>query len=282
MHLLATIPADPLSGDLLWVGAALLVGFILWAAGGWILRPAVGALGLGLGALGGLLIWMETGIGPPWAAPLVGGVIVACVALLAFRLLAGGMLAAALALLAATSTWSVLHLTEDAVPPPPVAMLFGLPHQPPPASAPQQEPASGTSSDASFIPVSMPSPLSMATSKFSADERLIPFKDAWEQLPPDPRLAVLLFAGAAALAGLVCSTLFGTLGAIMLTATAGGGLILASLPRLLLNWDMLPTWLEGATGGTTLCLAWLGLTAIGLIVQGMTKPNKKTTDQGRS
>ena len=132
MHLISAIPTEALSGDLLWAIAAFLVGFILWAAGGWILRPAVGALGLGLGALGGLLIWMETGIGPPWAAPLVGGILVACVALLAYRLLAGGMLAATLALLAATSSWSVLHLTEDGVPPPPVATLFGLPLQPPP------------------------------------------------------------------------------------------------------------------------------------------------------
>ena len=279
MHLFSSIPTEALSGELLWVIAAFLVGFILWAAGGWILRPAVGALGLGLGALGGLLIWMETGIGPPWAAPLACGILVACVALLAYRLLAGGMLAATLALLAATSSWSVLHLTEDGIPPPPVATLFGLPTQPLPTTDQGNTP--DIAAPPAVIPVSMTSPLALAGSQLASNERLIPFKDAWEQLPPDPRLAVLLFAGAAALGGLVCSTLFGTLGAIMLTAAAGGGLILAATPRLLTEWDMLPEWLAGATGGTTISLAWLGLTAVGLIVQGMTKP-KKATDQGKS
>ena len=60
MHLFSSIPTEALSGELLWVIAAFLVGFILWAASGWILRPAVGAIGLGLGALGGLLIFVNT------------------------------------------------------------------------------------------------------------------------------------------------------------------------------------------------------------------------------
>ncbi|MDP7029134.1 MAG: hypothetical protein QF733_02835 [Phycisphaerales bacterium] len=270
MLLMNAIPITAASGDLAAAVILVGVGVILWAAGGWVLRPAVGALGLGLGVLGGFLIWIETGIGPAWAAPLIGGIIAACVALLAYKLLAGVMLALSLALLASTTTWTVLSLTEPDVPPVPVGMLFGLPEAVPPAGA--AEPSNA-------LPAQVPGltmPLQLAN-----HAHLTPIRSAWTAMPADPRLAILLMAGGGLLGGLVLSTLFTRTGAILLTAVAGAGLIIAGLPRLLAQWDVAPEWLATDPAGGTLTLAWLGASVIGLVVQGMTKPTPPA-NQSRS
>ena len=270
MLLLNAIPTTGTSGDLVAAIIVLGAGIILWAAGGWIIRPAVGALGLGLGALGGFLIWMETGIGPAWATPLIGGIVAACVALLAYRLLAGLMLAVSLALLASTTTWTVLSLTEPDVPPVPVAVLFGLPDTAPSPDAAEPD----ASSPLPIGPLRVPIEL-------ADHERLTPIRAAWTTMPSDPRLAVLLMAGGGLLGGLVLSTLFSKAAAIMLTAIAGGGLIVAGLPRLLAHLDFMPDWLSSEPAGGMLTLVWLGASVLGLIVQGMTKP-KSAPEQGRS
>jgi len=260
MQILASITETTTTGTLPWVLAALAVGIVLWATGGWVLRSAVGAMGLGLGGLAGMVIWEQTHIGPQWVAPVVGGIVIACVALLAYKLLAGALLAITLAILGGSVAWTVLHITEDEVPPPPVASLFGLPVE--------VEAAPSTP----ITLVSLPSPLTLQTPEWTNHEKLVPFRDAWETLPPDPRLMVLAAAGIAALAGLILSTFFTTAAAVLLTAAAGSGLVLAGLPRLLDTWGMVPEWLSGATGGSTMVLVWLGATLLGLIVQGLTRP----------
>ncbi len=269
MILSNAIPTAASSGDLIGAFIVLGVGIILWAAGGWILRPAVGALGLGLGGLGGFLIWIETGIGPVWATPLIGGIVAACVALLAYRLLAGLMLALSLALLGSTVAWTVLSLSEPDVPPVPVSVVFGLPHTSPDSTPPPPG-----------IPSMQHTTLTMPL-EIAEHQRLAPIRAAWAGLPADPRLAVLLMGGGGLLLGLVISTLFSRTGAIMLTAVAGGGLILAGLPRLLTHLDLAPEWLAAEPAGGTVTLAWLGVSAMGLAVQAMTRPNR-ASDQGRA
>jgi hypothetical protein len=260
MHMPATITETAASGTLPWVLAALAVGIVLWATGGWVLRSAVGAMGLGLGGLVGMMIWEQTHIGPQWVAPVVGGIVIACVALLAYKLLAGALLAITLAVLGGSVAWTVLHISDDEVPPPPVASLFGLPVE------------AGIEEAKPLTPVSLPSPFTLQSPAWTNHEKLVPFRDAWETLPPDPRLVVLATAGIAALAGLILSTFFTTAAAVLLTAAAGSGLVLAGLPRLLDTWSMVPDWLGGAAGGSTIVLVWLGATMLGLIVQGMTRP----------
>lgn len=274
MHSIATITETAASGTLPWILASLAVGIVLWATGGWVLRSAVGAMGLGLGGLAGMMIWEQTHIGPQWVAPVVGGIVIACVALLAYKLLAGALLALTLAILGGSVAWTVLHLTEDEVPPPPVAGLFGLP----------ADETAGTLTDTkasepvvtgprrSVRPVSLPQGITQHAIDLAQHERLVPFRDAWETLPPDPRLAVLATAGIAALVGLILSTFFTTAAAVLLTAAAGAGLVLTALPRLLDTWNMVPDWLGGAAGGSTIVLVWLGATALGLILQGLTRP----------
>ena len=260
-----------LSGTLPWTLAALAVGIVLWATGGWVLRSAVGAMGLGLGGLLGMIIWEQTHIGPAWVAPVVGGIVVACVALLAYKLLAAALLTITLAILGGSVAWTVLHLTEAEVPPPPVAGLFGLPVDNLTPDSPDDTTVS-TYSQRSILPVSFPPVISQRAMDLANHEKLMPFREAWESMPPDPRLTVLAAAGIAALAGLILSTFFTTAAAVLLTATAGAGLVLTALPRLMDHWSIAPEWLGGSTAGSAIVLAWLGATVIGLVLQGLTRP----------
>ncbi len=272
MYYFATITETATTGTLPWILAALAVGIVLWATGGWVLRSAVGAMGLGLGGLGGMMIWEQTHIGPQWVAPVVGAIVIACVALLAYKLLAGALLAITLTILGGSVAWTVLHLTENNVPPPPVAGLFGLPVDELAGEPPDATPLEQATTHRSILPVSFPPNITQHAMELGRHEKLVPFRDAWETLPPDPRLVVLATAGIAALAGLILSTFFTTAAAVLLTATAGAGLVLTALPRLLDMWNMTPDWLGGAAGGSTIVLAWLAATALGLILQGLTRP----------
>jgi hypothetical protein len=271
MHILATTTEPLLSGTLPWIIAALIVGLVLWATGGWVLRSAVGAMGLGLGGLLGMIIWEQTHIGPPWAAPVVGGIVVACVALLAYKLLAAALLTISLAILGGSVAWTVLHLTEAEVPPPPVAGLFGLPMNDVTPEITSTETVSHPSTR-SFLPVSLHQDLQQQALELAHHEKLVPFRVAWESLPPDPRLTVLAAAGIAALVGLILSTFFTTAAAVLLTATAGAGLVLTALPRLLDHWNIAPEWLGQSTAGSAIVLAWLSATVVGLVLQGLTRP----------
>jgi hypothetical protein len=212
---------------------------------------------------------MQTGIGPPWAAPLVGAIIVACVALLAYRLLAGALLALSLALLGACTTWTLMHLTQPDVPPPPVAAIFGLEYEVEP------EPAE-------IVAVSLPATKMLDAYAWTQDERLIPFKESWSLLPVDSRLAVLAVAGGSALSGLVIFTLMSSLAAIVLTSVTGAGLVLAASPRVLAHWDMAPDWLHEHSGGSAMVLAWLGASAVGLVIQTMVRPKPKAAQLGKT
>jgi len=259
--MIAAVPTDALSSatpSLIWLGAALLVGLILWAAGGWLLRSAVGALGFGLGALAGLFAWLETGIGPPWGAPLLGAVVMACVSLLAYRLLAGALLAAAMCLLCTSTGWAVLNLTEASIAAPPVAGMFGL-RQPE-----QVQPT--------IVPVARQIPSSLPVPTWPDDARLQPIESAWQTLPADARLTVLAAGGAGAVIGLVTSTLFSGFAAVLLTATAGSGVLLGAGARLLEAVEQSPSWLGADVAESGLVLAWVGLAGLGLAVQGLTRP----------
>lgn len=249
----------------------MVVGLVLWATGGWVLRSAVGAMGLGLGGLLGMIIWEQTHIGPPWVAPVVGGIVVACVALLAYKLLAAALLTLTLAVLGGSVAWTVMHLTEAEIPPPPVAGLFGLPVDTVTPDATSDDTTSRPL-ERSFQLVSLGQGYGQQALELANHEKLVPFRDAWETLPPDPRLTVLAAAGIAALAGLILSTFFATAAAVLLTATVGSGLVLTAVPRLLDHWNMAPEWLGASTAGSAIVLAWLGATVVGLVLQGLTRP----------
>lgn len=266
MLLLATAstvvtPAGP-PADLSWTIAALAVGAVLWATGGWVLRSATAAMGLAIGGLAGWMAWQETGIGPPWAAPAIGAVTVACVALLAYRLLAGGLLAAVLALLCGATAWTVLHLSDPSVIHPPVAALFGLPV-----------------ADSSDLISAL---AATGLSGEATEAHLAPFRQAWETLAPDPRLVVFVAAACGALCGLVMSTFAASNAAVLLTAAAGSLMILGAIPRLLIAYDVAPAWIQAADTASGAVLTWIALTAIGMAVQGLARPKLVKPQAGGS
>ena len=258
--------------DLPWTEMASMlttagVGIVLWAAGGWLLRPAVASLGLGLGALGGLLIWMETGIGPPWAAPLIGGVLLACVAVLAYRLLAGALLSIVLALFMASAAWMTMNIIEPPVPPPPTQHLFGWP------DAPANENVSITPVSTATLPTLRPPVAESDVTKWrDAYERTRPFMEAWALVNGDSRLCIMIAGGAGLLAGFVLATVMPTLAAILLTAITGSAMVLIAAPRLASQWDLHWQWMTGPDAGMNAAWIWLCAGACGLIAQQFTRP----------
>ncbi len=260
--------SDPQMQALSWTLAALITGIVLWATGGWILRPAVGALGLALGGLLGWIIWKETGIGPPWVAPLAGGIVVACVSLLAYRLLSGALLAASLSLMAGLATWAVAACSQPQVPHPPCVAMLGLTSTPPDQTAP---------SEATIKPVSLPMTSLPDPGAWLDHEELTPFREAWQAVPPDPRLAIMIAAAAGALVGLLLATFAATTAAVLLTACSGSLMILAAAPRLLEMAGVLPAWSSIPSAGSGLAFGWVGLVLLGLIIQGLARPRLAST-----
>ena len=260
---------DPQLQELSWTIAALITGIVLWATGGWILRPAVGAMGLALGGLVGWVIWQETGIGPPWAAPLAGGIVVACVALLAYRLLSGGLLAASLALMACMGTWAVSACTDAQVPHPPSIAMLGL-------GSPTEKDVQAL--EATITEVSLPPATSLADpGKWLEHEELTPFREAWQAVPPDPRLAIMIAAAVGALLGLILATFASTTAAVLLTACGGSLMMLAAGPRLLAMAGLLPGWTSNPSAGSGLAFGWMGLVVLGLIIQALARPRLAST-----
>ncbi len=95
-ELLHSIQSMPLAG-VVPAFMLLIAGFVLWLAGRRLLRGAFILVGLLLGALIGLLMDQNGQSGMPgWVAPTLGGVILAVVAAITYRLAAAMMMAIAL------------------------------------------------------------------------------------------------------------------------------------------------------------------------------------------
>ncbi|MCH2136730.1 MAG: hypothetical protein MK101_09130 [Phycisphaerales bacterium] len=249
--------------SLAWIITALALGLVLWAAGGSIIRPAVGALGLAGGAILGRLVWLETGVGPEWVLPLVGALTTACVALLAWHLASGLSLCLLLGLLTAVTTWALIALIapdDQPLPQPPVAMLFGLDEAPlPDADAPVSAPSAPV--------LSADETIGNIAAELEARPELRPVRAAWALVPGADRFAILIAGGSAALLGLLLSALASRTSAVLLTAVGGALMIAGSVPRLF-----------QALGGTSLGFSpqesalfaigcWLGLSVLGLLIQ---------------
>ncbi len=263
---------------LLWTPATFAVGLMLWVAGGGIIRPSVGAVGLGLGALGGWLAWLETGIGPAWALPASGAVITCCVALLAWHLASGVLLCASAGLLAGAVAWGSVHLMQPAeIATPPVAALFGL-------EAPD------TASDASpslvpvaFTPIAGTPPASLnpdaladaaiaaragALAKDVADhEQIAPVRAAWTTVPAEQRFVILIATAGAALLGLVIAALAQSTAAILLTSICGALMMVSAVPRMLNSFGVADLGISANTAVMTALGAWALLSLAGIGIQ---------------
>ncbi|MCH2137705.1 MAG: hypothetical protein MK074_01475 [Phycisphaerales bacterium] len=268
-----------LGTELISTLAALATGLVLWAAGGGIMRPAVGALGLGLGALGGWMAWQQTGIGPMWALPAGSALVTCCVALLAWHLASGVLLSALAGLLAGSVAWGAIHIDQgNEVAPPPIQALFGL--------APM--PVDSTNDDATITPVLAPAatpslnPSDLAeaavrahTQEFAdqlaAQEDLAPVRAAWDTVPAEPRLVILIATAAAALLGLLIAALAQSLAAVLLTAIGGALLVVASVPRLVTSISGMDPGFSPSTTALLAVGAWAGMSVLGMAIQAATK-----------
>ena len=99
------------AGGMIPVGLALIAGLLLWAAGRRILRATFVATGFVLGCTVGWLVGELLGLGMTIVVPaLVGGVVFACVAGLASRLVVAVALALTLGIAAPLATMSLAQL----------------------------------------------------------------------------------------------------------------------------------------------------------------------------
>ncbi len=99
------------AGGMIPVGLALIAGLLLWAAGRRILRATFVATGFVLGSTVGWLVGELLGLGMTIVVPtLVGGVVFACVAGLASRLVVAVALALTLGIAAPLATMSLAQL----------------------------------------------------------------------------------------------------------------------------------------------------------------------------
>lgn len=100
----------PLAG-LIPVGLALIGGLLLWAAGRRILLGAFAAIGLVLGGTAGWMIGELMGLGMQiWIPTVVGGVVFACVAALASRLVVAVAFALTLGIAASLATMTLAQI----------------------------------------------------------------------------------------------------------------------------------------------------------------------------
>ena len=99
------------AGGMIPVGLALIAGLLLWAAGRRILRATFVATGFVLGSTVGWLVGELLGLGMVIVVPaLVGGVVFACVAGLASRLVVAVALALTLGIAAPLATMSLAQI----------------------------------------------------------------------------------------------------------------------------------------------------------------------------
>lgn len=282
-HLIAAVQdaSSTVSPDLAWTLAALAVGLILWAAGGGIMRPAVGALGLAMGAMAGWMAWLETGIGPAWAMPLGVALVTACVTLLAWHLASGVLLSALAGLLAASVTWSVVHLAAPLeVAPPPVAALFGIEAT---VLSPQTPPQT-TITPALYTPAAPqgslnPAHLGEAALRLQAQQlagdvaghqSVAPVRAAWSTVPATDRFAILVAMAAAALGGLLLAALAQSTAAVLLTSIGGSLLIVGAVPRLVSTLGAVDLGFGPDRGILIAIGAWAVLSVLGIAIQAAT------------
>ncbi len=100
----------PIAG-MIPVGLALIAGLVLWAAGRRILLAAFAAIGFVLGSAAGWMIGELMGLGMQiWIPAVVGGIVFACVAALASRLVVAVAFALTLGIAAPLATMTLAQI----------------------------------------------------------------------------------------------------------------------------------------------------------------------------
>ena len=290
-------------GGMIPVGLALIAGLLLWAAGRRILLAAFAAIGFVLGGAAGWLIGELMGLGMQvWIPAVAGGIVLACVAALASRLVVAVAFALTLGVAASLATMTLAQIggssddqptqeqitdSADLAGPIPDTSLPedvaewldridpGLGNQDPPEAQPERAPPD--------LPLDLPSDLASETLGDSLEipeqaQRYVDhirhiagqLKDAlkakWDTTPDASRPTVI----ASALSGLLVGMLLGALArgfsAVVVTAFSGSLLWLSCAWTLASRAGLSEaSWMPESSGSW---LGWWMVTAvIGLIIQ---------------
>ncbi|NNF44809.1 MAG: hypothetical protein HKN62_17530 [Phycisphaerales bacterium] len=302
---LASISNPVLAGALPLAGLTV-VGLLLWTAGRRVLRPALAAGGLLVGAaLGWTATSSLTGadIGvtlPAWSGAALAGLLLACLAALLYRLLVAAALAFVIAL---ASPAAVLTAAEARTPPEPAVELAETPvAEAVPAADetiidpagpiideastwlfPEPDPPAPPPADAGPDPgratIAPLFPTDAAGRLADARGRLEPVvdrgRDWWDQVPTRLRPAVI----GAALTGFVLGLLMGTIApafsASIVTSFGGSLLWLCAFHALLLQIGAESPFPITAT---PIALAiWLSVSMLGAAIQWTFRPKPADT-----
>lgn len=269
------------------VALLVILGLMLWAAGSRVMRAGFGAVGLLLGAAAGWVAGVSLNLNgvPPWATAALGGVLLACIAVLVFRVAIAGSLGIVLAIGAGASVVTVHEIQQqrgDA-----------------PADAPQligtETEADGTLDDAideandwlfpdsergSTIERLGPAAgLSDATTERlstaeSYVERLVEAARAeWNATPEALRTLVIGAAIGGLLIGLLLGTLAPTASTTIVSAFGGSLLWLGGVRLLLLQASVETAGLLPKTASVTLLL-WILVALVGVAIQWIFRPKQ--------
>ena len=292
----------PLAG-MIPVGLALIAGLLLWVAGRRILLGAFAAIGLILGGTAGWMIGELMGLGMQiWIPAVVGGIVFACVAALASRLVVAVAFALTLGIAAPLATMTLAQLggSSDAQPtqdqiadprdlggpipdiplPDEVAEWLdridpGRPNHDPPEAQPERAPPD--------LPLDLPLDLA---SKSLGESLEIPeraqryvdhiqniarqLKDAlkakWDTTPASAQPTVIASALSGLLVGMLLGALVRGFSAVVVTAFSGSLLWLSCAWTLVSRAGLSEaSWMPESSGSWLGW--WMGTAVIGLAIQ---------------
>ena len=261
-----------------WVPIALMlvIGLGMWAAGRRLARPTFAAAGLLTGALCGWLIADALGIGVPgWAAALVAGLLLACIATLAYRASVAAGLAVVLAFGAPLGIWAIAD--ADGVQ---QAILASPESDPPPVDSepdalddwagslgPKAAAQSGLDEDITDeLLEQFDHAVTFATYLLEHGKRL------WAQTPPELRQRMIGAGVVAGIIGFLVGTLASTVSASVVTSFGGAACWMSGAWLAALRLGVPETSpLVPKHAGAWLVL-WVVISVIGLLIQWTIRP----------
>lgn len=261
----------------------VIVGIGLWAAGRQLLKPCVAVMGALLGGTGGWLIGEQLTLGPPpWACGLTLALIMACLAVLLFRVvitmtLAGVIaMAAPVGLLAAAQYQDLWPGSTDEEAPPivataeeavrPVDPLTAFFERDRSAQLDTVEESLGFASE--FAPETLdPETVDRISEARTFVEQVIEdAQAAWERTPVRLRAPILVSTVIGLLVGLVLGTFAPTTSTTIVTAFGGSLLWLTGLHTVLVHVGEPAAQIMPNTPAATAAV-WLSIALFGVLIQ---------------
>jgi hypothetical protein len=268
---------------LVTVGLMLVIGIALWAAGRHVLKPCVAIMGGILGGAAGLAIGEQVSFGVPvWAISLAGCTLLACLAVLLYRVVITMTLAIVIATAAPMSLLAVSEwqgddaetvvvagtVTEETVDP--LTAFFNRDR-----SGDMDAVAESLELASELSPETVdPDTVDRLNEARTFVERLIEdARETWESTPARLRGPILVSAVIGLLVGLVLGTFAPTASTSIVTAFGGSLLWLTGLHTVLVHVGEPAAQIMPNTPTAT-AVVWLAIALFGVLIQWIfrTKP----------